>query len=182
VQWYRTGSTGFNGIPLNAGAAEWIGGVLFVSAFVLAVSAPILDRAGMSQPIAVLDGTVGHALGFVLYAVGVAGTLYAQFAMGASWRVGVDPTERTALITAGPFVHVRNPIYTVMLVAVIGLALLVPNAVALAGVIVLIVGLEIHVRVVEEPHLVRTHGAAYTSYASRTGRFLPGVGRLRREA
>jgi len=30
----------------------------------------------------------------------------------------------------------------------------------------------------EERHLVALHGDAYLRYASRTGRFLPGVGRL----
>lgn len=41
-----------------------------------------------------------------------------------------------------------------------------------------LVGLELQVRFVEEPYLLRTH-ATYASYASRVGRFLPGLGRLR---
>jgi len=177
VQWYRTGSTGFNGIPLHGSIAEWSGGALFVAGFVLAALAPWLDRRGSIGPIASLDGGVGHAIGLILYTVGVGGTLYAQFAMGASWRIGVDASERTALVTHGPFAYVRNPIYTAMFVAVIGLALLVPNLAAVGAVLVLIVGLEIHVRAVEEPYLLRTHGAAYVAYAARIGRFLPGVGR-----
>ena len=39
-------------------------------------------------------------------------------------------------------------------------------------------GLEIHVRRVEEPHLLRVHGEPYRAWAGRTGRFVPGVGRL----
>ena len=180
VQWCRTGSSGFNGIPLQGGMAEWSGGVLLIAAFVLAVLAPLLDRRGLLGPIAGLDSGAGHAVGFVLYTLGVAGTLYAQFAMGASWRVGVDAGERTTLVTGGPFAYVRNPIYSAMIVAAIGLALLVPNLVAVGAVVVLMVALEIHVRAVEEPYLVRSHGAAYTAYAARAGRFLPGIGRLRR--
>jgi len=34
------------------------------------------------------------------------------------------------------------------------------------------------VRAVEEPYLLDTHGDAYRGYATRVGRFLPGVGRL----
>jgi protein-S-isoprenylcysteine O-methyltransferase Ste14 len=179
AQRYRTGSSGFNGIPLHGSVAEWSGGVLLIFGFVLAVLAPVLDRAGRVGPIAALDGGVGHAIGFALYTLGVAGTLYAQFAMGASWRVGVDASERTVLVTSGPFAAVRNPIYTSMIVAVVGLALLVPNLAAVAAVAVVIVALEIHVRAVEEPYLVRSHGAPYTAYAARTGRFLPGIGTLR---
>jgi protein-S-isoprenylcysteine O-methyltransferase Ste14 len=33
------------------------------------------------------------------------------------------------------------------------------------------------VRKVEEPYLATTHGAAYVDYASRVGRFVPGVGK-----
>lgn len=34
------------------------------------------------------------------------------------------------------------------------------------------------VRLVEEPYLLRAHGHDHRAYAARTGRFLPGVGRL----
>ena len=42
----------------------------------------------------------------------------------------------------------------------------------------LIAGLEIQVRLVEEPHLIRTHGEAYLAWARGVGRFVPGLGRL----
>ena len=42
----------------------------------------------------------------------------------------------------------------------------------------LVVGLELHVRRVEEPYLLRTHGDAYRTYAASAGRFVPGIGRL----
>ena len=75
--------------------------------------------------------------------------------MGESWRIGVDEQERTALVTSGPFAVVRNPIFAGMLPASLGLALLVPNVVALAGLAALLVALEIQVRLVEEPYLMR---------------------------
>jgi protein-S-isoprenylcysteine O-methyltransferase Ste14 len=66
-----------------------------------------------------------------------------------------------------------------MLPASAGLALMVPSWVALAGLAALLLALELQVRVVEEPYLRRVHGERYAGYASRVGRFLPGVGRLR---
>jgi protein-S-isoprenylcysteine O-methyltransferase Ste14 len=42
--------------------------------------------------------------------LGLAGSLLAQLAMGDSWRIGVDESEKTELVTAGPFAVVRNPI------------------------------------------------------------------------
>ena len=44
--------------------------------------------------------------------------------------------------------------------------------------VVIALGLELQVRAVEEPYLLRTHGDAYRAYAARVGRFLPGVGRF----
>jgi protein-S-isoprenylcysteine O-methyltransferase Ste14 len=57
-----------------------------------------------------------------------------------------------------------------------------PNPVALGGFATLLVALELQVPVIEEPYLLVTHGAQYAVYAARTGRFLLGVGRLRRPA
>lgn len=99
--------------------------------------------------------------------------------MGDQWRIGVDPAERTQLVTAGPFALVRNPIFSGMLPTSLGLALMVPNVVALAGLAALLAALELQVRVVEEPYLLDVHGDRYADYAARVGRFVPGVGRMR---
>jgi len=61
--------------------------------------------------------------------------------------------------------------------ALAALALLVPNALAIAALATLVAATEIQVRAVEEPYLERTHGDAYRRYRARTGRFVPGVGR-----
>ena len=179
LQLQRTGSTGFKGISGRPLSAEWIGGVLFVVASVLVLAAPLLDLAGVLKPGATLDRSVGHALGFVLFFAGLVGTLLAQAMMGSSWRVGVDEDERTELITTGPFALVRNPIFSAMILVFLGLALLVPNVAALSGFVALVVAIEIQVRLVEEPYLLRTHDERYVDYASRVGRFVPVVGVLK---
>lgn len=179
LQLRTTGSTGFKGISGWPGSAEWLGRVLFVLAMVLGLAAPALDLAGASEPVGTIDGRVGHALGLLLYALGLAGTLVAQWAMGRSWRIGVDESEKTDLVTTGPFALVRNPVFAAMIPAFLGLALLVPNVYALAGVAALVAAVELQVRCVEEPYLRWVHGGRYLDYASRVGRFAPGVGTLR---
>jgi protein-S-isoprenylcysteine O-methyltransferase Ste14 len=131
------------------------------------------------EPVAALDGDVGHALGLALAVAGIGLTFYAQLGMGESWRIGVDPQERTELVTGGPFGLVRNPIYSAMIPTAFGLGLLVPSALAIAGFATLLLALELQVRVVEEPYLLRAHGERYAGYARRVGRFLPAIGRLR---
>ncbi|MFE6925420.1 methyltransferase family protein [Nocardia sp. NPDC057663] len=59
----------------------------------------------------------------------------------------------------------------------LGLALLVPNPLALGGLATSLAAIEIQVRCVEEPYLHRVHGDQYADYAARTGRFLPVRGR-----
>jgi protein-S-isoprenylcysteine O-methyltransferase Ste14 len=176
IQVRRTGSTGLHGLPPDAGPLEWIAGGMFIAGLLMGGAAPVLALLGVLEPIPALDGPVGHAVGLVLAIGGIALTFGAQLAMGDSWRVGVDPEERTELVTDGPFRFVRNPIYSAMLPTILGLVLMVPSALAIAGLLVLFAGLEMQVRLVEEPYLVRTHGDEYARYAQKVGRFVPGLG------
>jgi protein-S-isoprenylcysteine O-methyltransferase Ste14 len=178
IQLRRTGSTGFVRPRRGAPAVEQVAAVAFVGALALLVAAPIADAAGMARW-SVLDHPAPAVAGAALAATGVAVCIAAQLTMGDSWRIGVNVSERTALVTAGVFAWVRNPIFSSVLVASVGIALLLPNWWALAGVVVLVLGLELQVRSVEEPYLRRVHGDAYREYAARTGRFVPRVGALR---
>lgn len=174
----RTGDSGIRGITSPPGTAGWWGGVLFVAAIGLAVvgiAAAAADVATVPLPASRTAATAG----WVLVLAGTVATVAAQLGMGSSWRVGVDPDERTALVTGGPFALVRNPIFTAMVTTAVGFALLLPNAASLAALLALIVAIELQVRVVEEPHLLAAHGDRYRHYAARVGRFLPGIGRLR---
>ncbi len=179
LMWRATGSTGFKGISGSLGSPEWLAGVLFVVALVVGIAAPVLALTGTAEPIEALDAAALNWIGVALAVGGIALTLYAQLAMGESWRIGVDPSERTELVTSGPFAWVRNPIFSAMIPTGLGLALMVPNLPAIAGFVALVLALELQVRLVEEPYLLAQHGETYREYARRTGRFVPGVGRLR---
>ena len=178
VQRRRTGDTGFRGFSGTPGSIEWWAGLLFVVAIVAGLAAPVLDLVDVVEPLDLLDLDGVAAAGIALAVAGVVGTLAAQLAMGDSWRVGVDPDERTALVVDGPFALARNPIFSMMVLTAAGLTLMVPNIVAVGGFVGLIVGLELQVRLVEEPYLSTAHGQSYTTYATQVGRFLPGIGRL----
>ena len=174
LQYRRTGDLGFRGFSRDP--IERVSSGLFVLGLLAGGLAPLGAVLGWfappgAQPLARAAGVVLSALGFAL-------TVIAQLQMGASWRIGVDAGETTALVSGGVFGRVRNPIYSGMLLALLGLLLLVPNAVSLLAVLATALGLEVHVRKVEEPYLLRVHGERYRSYAGRVGRFVPGVGRL----
>jgi protein-S-isoprenylcysteine O-methyltransferase Ste14 len=178
VQLRRTGSTGVHGIALDAAPVERLVGVLFGAGLLAGAAAPVLALLEVLEPIGALDGAVGHALGVVLAVTGILLTFGAQLAMGDAWRIGVDPDERTELVTGGPFALVRNPIYSAMIPTVFGLVLMVPNVVAVCAFVALVTALELQVRLVEEPYLRDVHGERYSSYAAKVGRFVPGIGLL----
>lgn len=178
LQIRRSGSSGFKRPSGRFGSAEWIAGAGLVSAIALGVAAPLLAQSDDVGPIAALDHSWTRVCGVLLFALGLVAVVATQQAMGRSWRIGVDPGERTGLVTAGPFTVVRNPIFTAMMLTWIGLALMVPSVVAVTSVAALVGSLEIQTRLVEEPYLLRKQGESYASYARRVGRFVPGIGRL----
>ena len=162
----------------RAGSPQWWARLASTVGVVLAIVAPLAELAGLA-PFALLDQPLVRWGGVLLVVLGTAITVGSQLAMGGSWRADVDPEARSPLVTVGPFRLVRNPIFTGSAITIVGLALVVPNVLSLLMVSAFLAGLEIQVRLVEEPYLLRVHGHAYRDYAARTGRFVPGIGKLK---
>jgi protein-S-isoprenylcysteine O-methyltransferase Ste14 len=176
VQLRRTGDSGLR-LHAEPATAQWWAKVGFVLAILLGFAAPIAAVAGLDNVAALETGWV-QMVGLVLTLAGIALTVLAQHSLGASWRIGVDPTEETALVTHGAFRWVRNPIFTAMLITAIGFVLLIPNSISMLAVFALFVSVEMQVRLVEEPYLLNIQGSNYATYAAHVGRFVPSLGRL----
>ncbi len=172
LQRRRTGDSGLR--MRSSPPAERL---LFAAAIVLMTVALVLAAAGVIEPVGVLAPGPTRWFGLMIAIIGAAATIAAQVDLGASWRIGVDPVERTALVTDGLFSRVRNPIFSAMILTVIGLAAASPTWLALIGAVATVASIEFQVRRVEEPYLRRVHGDAYDSYAARVGRFVPALGR-----
>jgi protein-S-isoprenylcysteine O-methyltransferase Ste14 len=177
VQYRRTGDTGLR-LHASAGTPQWWAKIGFVLALGIGFAAPVASVAGFDN-LRVLDMVWLHVTGVAITVLGIACTVVAQFAMADSWRIGVDTNERTPLVTDGAFAIVRNPIFSAMLVTAVGLTMTIPNAISIAGLVALVVALEVQVRLVEEPYLRSAQGLRYWDYATRVGRFAPGIGCLR---
>jgi protein-S-isoprenylcysteine O-methyltransferase Ste14 len=166
----RTHSSPFvSGAGLGWAAALAGNGIAFAAG-------PVVDLLHALPRVA--HGPLIAASGVALAGTGLAATVWSQVVMGDAWRIGVDPAERTQLVTGGPFRWVRNPIYSAMVLFAVGLALIVPNLVAMVGILFVFLAADLHVRQVEEPHLTAAFGTDFTAYAGRVGRFVPGIGRL----
>lgn len=174
----RTGASPVH-VARRPGPAERLAASCTALGLLSGFVAPALHLVGSLRPLEALTTPGVRAAGILLMLAGIAAWKWAVDAIGETWRLAQDSTERTRLVTGGPFASVRNPIYASLVLVLAGLALLVPNPVALTGVALLAVGVEVQVRVLEEPHLLRVHGDEYLAYVSTTGRFVPRLGRFR---
>jgi protein-S-isoprenylcysteine O-methyltransferase Ste14 len=176
-------STGSMRVPgRNAGLkpADLIGGAVAFAGMTATVTGVVLAATERLGPVRHLDFTGARVAGTVLALIGIGMVAAAQSGMGASWRPTVDYTERTELVQTGLFAVIRNPIFTFIIVTFAGVALMAPNVVTLAGVVAIALGIALHVRRVEEPYLRWAHCDSYRDYTARVGRFIPGIGRIRR--
>jgi protein-S-isoprenylcysteine O-methyltransferase Ste14 len=139
----------------------------------------MLALADLDHGVRLRIGTAWAVAASIVSVIGIGVVWWGQLAMGPAWRIGVDRAVPTELITDGPFRWVRNPIYAGMLVVAAGVTVVLANIGAAIGAAALAAWTEAQVRLVEEPFLLGRHGAAYARWASRTGRFLPGLGRMR---
>jgi protein-S-isoprenylcysteine O-methyltransferase Ste14 len=176
IQLRTTGKTGLIGFRY-AGPAGLVSALFFVGGMAMGVVSIDQVLKGSLDTTDSLDRTWLHVIGIALACAAGLAVFLAQLGMGESWRIGVREGERTDLVTGGWFSLCRNPIYTAMIGGWFGFALLVPTWLGFAAVAVIALGLELQVRFVEEPYLMRAHGSAYRAYASRVGRFIPGIGR-----
>ena len=96
--------------------------------------------------------------------------------MGRHWKMAVTPGEKQVLITDGPFERVRHPIYGYQILLMLASLVVVPIP-AMLVVAVVHLALMIAKARNEERHLAGTHGADYTAYIARTGRFFPRLSR-----
>ncbi|MDH3212455.1 MAG: isoprenylcysteine carboxylmethyltransferase family protein [Myxococcales bacterium] len=91
--------------------------------------------------------------------------------MGRSWRIGIDPGSREALVTRGVFGVSRNPIYVALDLIAVAAFVMSGSVFFLVSGLVVIVG--IHVQILrEERFLASAFGEDYARYRSRVARYL----------
>ncbi len=98
--------------------------------------------------------------------------VWARLILGANWSASVALKEGHALIQKGPYAVVRHPIYSGLLLALLGTALIENRLRGFEG-FALIALLWTAKALAEERALASLFGAAYKEYCSRTGTLLP---------
>lgn len=162
-QWKTTGDTSIR-ISRDGSVEERIAAGLFAASVVAELLATAQSPQGRRSV---------RRLGLALMAAGLGGTLLAQLNLGKSWRIGVDSSGRTDLVTDGAFAIVRNPIFSAMATFAVGAALAIGTWTARLAAVAMIGAVEAQARLVEEPYLAGVHGESYGEYRRRVGRFVP---------
>lgn len=111
-------------------------------------------------------------LGLVLAGAGVAFAIWARWHLGANWSAVVSIREEHDLIRTGPYRAVRHPIYTGLLLAIMGTVLIVGEFRGLLAFAMVLAPFYLKARK-EDAWLAREFGETFAGHAKQTGMFLP---------
>jgi protein-S-isoprenylcysteine O-methyltransferase Ste14 len=114
------------------------------------------------------------AAGVALCVLGIALAIWARVYLGRNWGMPMSRKENPELITTGPYWYVRHPIYTGMLLAILGSAL-ATGLLRLAAVDLFLCAYFVYSAVQEQKIMLKEFPDAYPAYMKRTKMLIPFV-------
>ena len=132
-----------------------------------------LHFRGTPHPLRHVPGPAFGAVGTGLCVLGVALAIWARVYLGRNWGMPMTVKKEPELVTTGPYRLVRHPIYSGLLLAMVGSAL-APNPlgfVLVAG----IGGFFVYSAIEEQKIMGREFPDAYPAYRARTKMLIPFV-------
>lgn len=123
--------------------------------------------------IRLLQGNLAtEVLGVALTAAGLGFAVWARAYLGGNWSSSVTVKVEHQLIRTGPYRWVRHPIYSGMILAMIGTAIARGEVRGVIAVVLLYAGFKIKSKI-EEQAMISTFGAEYDAYSRSTGAIMP---------
>jgi protein-S-isoprenylcysteine O-methyltransferase Ste14 len=129
-------------------------------------------RSGVLNHRFVMPSEAVEWTGVILTALGIAFTIWARVHIGRNWSARVVIKEQHELIRSGPYRFVRHPIYTGLLIAIAGTALVIGEWRAVLALVFAVIGFSAKAKR-EEAILVGEFGEDYARYRGETGMLLP---------
>jgi protein-S-isoprenylcysteine O-methyltransferase Ste14 len=161
IYWLASASTSKQSVR-----SGWRTRLIGVSAVGVFLIAGVLRRGSLAVHSVVLE-----VIGTLLFACGIGLAVWARLHLGRNWGMPMSQRAEPELVTSGPYRFVRHPIYSGLLTALLGTAL-VDNLLGLVVVAVL-VAYFYYCGTVEEKNLAVTFPEAYPEYRSRTKMLIP---------
>lgn len=103
---------------------------------------------------------------------GVLFAIWARICLGRNWSAEVQIKQDHQLVRTGPYNYIRHPIYTGVLLALLGNAVAIGEVRGALAFVLIVVGF-IKKAKKEESFLAGQFGSAFSEHLRRTGFFLP---------
>jgi protein-S-isoprenylcysteine O-methyltransferase Ste14 len=112
-------------------------------------------------------------IGLAVFVLGLALAVWARVYLGRNWGMPMSQKADPELVTTGPYARIRHPIYSGIILGMVGTAI----AVSLYWLIAVVVlgGYFVYSAVVEERTMARLFPAAYPPYQRATKMLIPYV-------
>jgi protein-S-isoprenylcysteine O-methyltransferase Ste14 len=136
------------------------------------LSIPPMARGGFLFSRFLPPGVDGYWAGVILIAAGLGFSVWARQHLGRNWSGTVQVKQDHQLICDGPYRFVRHPIYTGILVAFLGTAVVVGQWCGILAVLIALVSFWRKLTL-EERFMRETFGSAYEEYRARTAALIP---------
>lgn len=174
--WNVYRKTGINPVTFGStdNAHDYIGRVMKVIIALLVVIVLMYSLDGGYRylaPLEYLERRPVRMAGLALIHASLVWVMIAQWQMSRSWRIGIDETHKTELVTHGLFSISRNPIFLGLIITMAGMFLILPNAMTFALTVITYLVIQIQIRL-EEEFLERQHGQAYLHYKQKARRLI----------
>jgi protein-S-isoprenylcysteine O-methyltransferase Ste14 len=137
-----------------------------------ALSVVVLVRVFRGGSLAVYSPVL-EAIGAVVFALGIVLAIWARVHLGHNWGLPMTEKAEPELVTSGPYRLVRHPVYSGLLTALLGTAL-VTNLIGLV-IVAILGGYFYYCAWVEEKNLTAAFPAAYPAYRASTKMLIPFV-------
>jgi protein-S-isoprenylcysteine O-methyltransferase Ste14 len=114
------------------------------------------------------------ATGILIVLLGISFAIWARLQLGGNWSSAVSVKQGHTLIRSGPYTIVRHPIYTGLLLAMLGTAIIVGEVRGLLGLGVLFLSFWLKSRI-EERFMLEQFGPDYRRYQQQVKALIPHV-------
>jgi len=156
-------------IGVKAGQTRWTrfagvrGGVMLVGLLLLRVTA-VKGHAATNDPW--LQG-----IGLAVFVLGLALAIWARVYLGRNWGMPMSQKVDPELVTTGPYRAVRHPIYSGIILAMIGTT--IADSLYWLGAVVVLGAYFAYSAVVEERLMARLFPGSYPEYKRSTKMLIP---------
>jgi protein-S-isoprenylcysteine O-methyltransferase Ste14 len=164
-------STRNSGVVIGNGRQTWYYRITIVGIAVIAVRLSHNSSFSYGRGNLAINSEVVKVVGLILFSLGLIFAVWARIHLDKEWGMPMAKRTKTKLVTSGPYGYVRHPIYTGILIGLLGSAL----AISLYWLAPLIAGGSyfIYSATREEKYMLKKFPKDYPAYKKRTKMLIP---------